>query len=251
MAGATRRGRQMLEIRNLLLNSLRPAAQEFIAKRLVTRRIEAGEMIYEDGAPFTHAVFPHVGRLSLMAVMDSGRSVEKTSIGNEGFLGFALVLGGGNAISRSIVRVPGYASWLAIADLDEAIAEFECVTQAMLRYAKALIVQLMESVACNSLHTSDQRVARWLLHALDSVPGNSLEITQQAIAESLGFRRATVNQTCTMLQEKSVMDYSRGSVVVRDRPALEAQACECYGRIRRSSLAGTPLPIAARPFVAS
>ena len=204
MADATRRGCQMFEIRNLLLNSLRPAAQDWVGIRFVTRRIEAGEMIYEEGAPFTHAVFPHEGRLSLMAVMDSGRSVEKTSIGNEGFLGFALVLGGGNVISRPIVRVPGYASWLPITDLDEAIAEFECVSQAMLRYAKALIVQLMESVACNSLHTSDQRVARWLLHALDSVPGNSLEVTQQAIAESLGFRRATVNQICTTLQEKGV-----------------------------------------------
>jgi len=227
----------MLEIRNRVLRSLRPAAQEFIEKRLVTRPMAAGEVIYEDGSPFTHAVFPHEGRLSLMAMMESGRSVEKTSIGPEGFLGFALVLGGGNAISRSVARVPGYASWLSVADLDEAIGEFECVTQTMLRYAKALIVQLMESVACNSLHTAEQRVARWLLHGFDSVEAHSLEVTQQAIAESLGFRRATVNEICTTFMETGLIGQSRGQITIRDRTALETRSCECYGRIRHAALA--------------
>lgn len=240
------RGRDpMLEIRNRVLTSLRPAAQEFIGRRLVTRPMAAGEVIYEDGSAFTHAVFPHEGRLSLMATMESGRSVEKTSIGPEGFLGFALVLGGGTAISRSVVRVPGYASWLSVADLDEAIAEFECVTQTMLRYAKALIVQLMESVACNSLHTADQRVARWLLHAFDSVEGDSIDVTQQAIAESLGFRRATVNQICATLMEGGLIAQSRGSITVRDRDALEGRACECYRRIRLASLGGADRPAGA------
>ncbi|CAG1015794.1 MAG: Crp/Fnr family transcriptional regulator [Rhizobiaceae bacterium] len=240
----------MFEIRNRVLRSLRPAAMEFIGRRLVTRPIAAGEVIYEEGAPFTHAVFPHEGRLSLMAIMESGRTVEKTSIGPEGFLGFALVLGGGKAVSRSVVRVPGYASWLAVSDLDEAVAEFECVTQTMLRYAKALIVQLMETVACNSLHTADQRVARWLLHAIDSVRGESLDVTQQAIAESLGFRRATVNQVCATLMDAGVIGQARGNITVRDRFALESHACECYRRICSSALAAPAGEDNARAFEA-
>lgn len=230
----------MDEIRNSVLRSLRPAAQEFIAKRLVTKPFAAGDVIYEEGAPAAHAIFPHAGRLSLLAVMESGRSVEKLSIGNEGFVGLELVLNGELTTSRTIARVPGYASWLSVADLDEAIAEFECVTPTMLHFAKALIVQMMESVACNSLHVADQRVARWLLHARDSVIGDNLEVTQQAIAESLGFRRATVNQICTSFMEAGVIDQSRGSILVRDRAALEARACECYGRIRRAFLSGRP-----------
>jgi CRP-like cAMP-binding protein len=244
-----RSGDAMVEIRNRVLRSLRPAALEFIEKRLVTRPIASGEVIYEEGDPAAHAIFPHEGRLSLMAVMESGRSVEKMSIGNEGFLGLGLVLGGGALTNRSVVRVPGYASWLSVADLDEAIAEFECVTPAMLRYAKALIVQLMESVACNSLHAADQRVARWLLHAVDSVPGDSLEVTQQAIAESLGFRRATVNQVCASFMEAGLIGQSRGNILIRDRFALEARACECYRRIRGASLAdpGRPSEPESRP----
>lgn len=239
----TKRGdNAMVEIKNRVLRSLRPAAQEFLERRLVTRPVAAGEVIHEEGAPAEHAIFPHEGRLSLMAVMESGRSVEKLSIGNEGFLGLGLVLGGGAVTNRAVVRVPGYASWLSVADLDEAVAEFECVTQTMLRYAKAVIVQLMESVACNSLHTAEQRVARWLLHGFDSVEGDSLEVTQQAIAESLGFRRATVNEICTTFMETGLIGQSRGQITIRERTALEARSCECYRRIRNSALADPATP---------
>lgn len=226
----------MGEIRNRVVLQLRPAAREFFAKRALTREISSGEVIYEDGASFTHAVFPHEGVISLMANMEDGRSVEKTSIGLEGFLGFALIMGGGNAISRSVVQVPGYASWLSVADLDEALVDFVCVREAMLRYAKSLIVQLMESVACNGMHTAEQRVSRWLLHALDRVPGNHFLVTQQAVAEMLGLRRQTVSEVCSQLQDAGILDYSRGAVTVVNSVGLIQRACECYQRVRRSSL---------------
>jgi len=225
-----------LPIRNRILTALRPAAQDFISKRVLTRPFSAGEVIYEVGAPFTHAVFPHEGSLSLMAFMEDGRSVEKASIGLEGFLGFVLIMGGGSAISTSVARVPGHASWLSIEDLDEALAEFVCVRETMLRYAKALISQTMESVACNSLHSAEQRIARWLLHVHDRVQGDRFLLTQQAMAESLGLRRATVSDICSQFQRAGLLDYSRGVLTVVERAALESKACECYRRVRLTSL---------------
>lgn len=224
------------DTRNRVILSLRPAAQDFIAKRSTTREITAGQVVYEDGEPLSHAVFPHEGVLSLMARMENGRSVEKTSIGLEGFLGFAVLMGGGNAISTSVVQVSGYASWLPLADLDEALADFVCVRETMLQYAKALITQTMESVACNGLHSAAQRVIRWLLHAHDRVEGDRFFVTQQVVAQVLGLRRATVSEICSHLQSAGVLDYSRGAVIVVDRAALELQACECYHRVRAASL---------------
>jgi CRP-like cAMP-binding protein len=223
-------------IRNRILLSLRPAAQDFIAKRSLTRPMNTGEVLYEQGAPFSHAVFPHAGLISLMADMADGKRVEKTAIGYEGFLGFVLIMGGGTALGKSLVQIPGYASWLSIAHLDEALAEFECVREAMLRYAKSLITQLMETVACNSLHSAEQRILRWLLTAHDSVPGDRFALRQQVVAEALGLRRATVSAVCSQLQSDGVLDYSRGDVVILDRTGMEAKACECFHRIRRASM---------------
>ena len=224
------------DIRNKVLLSLRPQAQLFLQERLVTRPISVGEVIFADGAPVTHAVFPNEGVVSFMAEMEDGRSVEKASIGLEGFLGFALVMGGGNAVGRSVVQVAGNASWLSIDDLNAAHERFICVREAMLRYSKSLIVQLMESVACNSLHTAEQRVTRWLLQALDRMAGDTFTLTQEAMSRVLGLRRATVSGICSELLEAGIIDYHRGTVTITDRTALERRTCECYGRVLDASL---------------
>lgn len=223
-------------IRNRVWLALRPRAQEFLAQRCLTREIRAGEIIYREGEPFTHAVFPHEGLISLMAEMNGGRSVEKVSIGNEGFLGFVIIMGGGPAISTTVVQVPGYASWLSIRDLDEALEEFTCVRETMLRYAKSLITQALESIACNSLHSAEQRVSRWLLGAHDRIRGDRFELTQQTLSNVLGLRRATVSEACSRLQAAGAIDYSRGVVTIANRSKLEGLACECYAKIRRASM---------------
>ena len=223
-------------VRNRVCLALRPMAQEFLAQRCLTREIRAGEVIYREGEPFTHAVFPHEGLISLMAEMSGGKSTEKISIGNEGFLGFVILMGGGRAISTTIVQLPGYASWLSIRDLDEALEEFSCVRETMLRYAKSLITQSLESIACNNLHSAEQRVARWLLGAHDRITGDRFDLTQQTISTVLGLRRATVSEACSRLQAAGAIDYSRGVMTVANRSNLESLACECYAKIRRASV---------------
>lgn len=223
---------EAFQIKNSIVTSLRPVAQDFIARRALTRRTFAGEVIYEENAPFTHAVFPHSGLISLMAEMGNGRTVEKTAIGPEGFLGFVLIMGGSSTAGRSVVRVPGHASWLSISDLNEALEEFQCVRETMLRYAKSLITQLMETVACNRLHSAEQRVIRSLLHAHDSGDGDHFNLTQQSVAEALGLRRATVSEICSQLQAAKLLNYSRGDVSILDRQEMENRACECYRKIR-------------------
>ncbi|POF29670.1 CRP-like cAMP-binding protein [Roseibium marinum] len=201
-----------------------------------TRPLEAGSVLYEKSQNFTHAIFPHTGIISLMAEMSDGRSVEKASIGNEGFLGFTYLMGGTDSISRTIVQVPGIASWLTMSDLDEAMQRFVCVREVMLRYSKALIIQLMESVACNTLHTAEQRVSRWLLHADDRLGGADFQLTQKAMSEVLGVRRATISQVCSDLLEFEAIIYSRGIISILNRDILRNHACSCYDRVTEASI---------------
>lgn len=136
--------------------------------------------------------------------------------------------------SRSIVQAPGYASWISIEDLGEAMAAFPCLRDAMLRYSKRLIIQLAESVACNSLHSAEQRVCRWLMEARDRVVGDTFQVTQGALAQMLGLSRPRVNAICAKLMDDGVIHYSRGELTVLRDEALEGRSCECYGRIRRN-----------------
>lgn len=195
-----------------------------------------GDVIFEDGAPVTHAVFPHEGVVSMIAEMENGRSVEKSSVGPEGFLGFTHIMGGGPSLGKSVVQIAGSAAWVSIGHFDIALERFQCVRETMLRYAKSHTVQLMESVACNSLHTAEQRVARWLLHAHDRVNGDTFYLTQETLARLLALRRATVNAICAGLMNVGAISYHRGTLSVTDRSRLHEQACGCYERICRASL---------------
>lgn len=220
-----------LSVRNRVILALEPAAQAALLERALTRPLSAGEAIYAEGAPFTHLVFPHAGAVSLLTEMEDGRRVESATIGPEGFLGFAALLGSGAALRRAVVQVAGHASWLAIRDVEEAIARFPAVREQMLNYARSLMLQLMQAVACNATHSAEARIARWLLSTHDRVESDRFEVTQQAVADLLGLRRATVAQTSAQLESQGLIEHSRGAVRIVDRAALEKRACECYRKM--------------------
>ena len=226
----------MSEHRNMVLQMLRPVAQEFLRERLVTRQMSAGEVIYESGSPFYQAVFPHSGVISLMTEMEDGRVVEEASVGLEGFIGLQHIIGVKMAPWRAVVQIPGYASWLSIAELNVAIVQFACVKEAMIRYGISLLAQTMQAVACTKTHSAIQRVSRWLLHAADRVHEQKFVLTQQALSGVLGLRRATVSDVCSRLQRIGALEYSRGVISILDRERLKAHACECYDRVRQESM---------------
>jgi len=87
-------------------------------------------------------------------------------------------------------------------------------------------------VACNVLHTVDQRCARWLLMTVDRVHGDSFELTQEFLAMMLGARRSTVAVVAGSMQRSGLIEYRRGHVRILSRENLEAAACDCY-RITR------------------
>ncbi len=213
-----------------------PEAQTFLAKRMTTRELISGEVLYRANHPFEDAIFPHRGIISVLSDVESGYSVEKVSIGEEGFAGFTALLGGDVALGRAVVQIDGYASVIRLQDLNEAIDSFACVRKVLLLYSRALIGQLMELVACNSLHSATQRVSRWLLHANDRMNGSDFQLTQETLSHILGLRRATVSTVCSQLLKSGAIRYSRGTISVLDNALLRSFSCQCHDRIAAINL---------------
>ncbi len=213
-----------------------PEAQAFLAKRMTTRELITGETLYQANQSFEHTVFPHSGIISVLSEVERGYSVEKVSIGEEGFTGFTALLGGDVALGRAVVQIGGYASVIRLQDLDEAISSFACVRKVLLLYSRALIGQLMELVACNSLHSAPQRVSRWLLHANERMEGSNFRLTQETLSHILGLRRATVSAACSHLLKSGAIHYSRGTISVLDTQLLRSFSCQCHDRIAAINL---------------
>jgi CRP-like cAMP-binding protein len=104
----------------------------------------------------------------------------------------------------------------------------EAFYELMTRFTQALVGGVMQSAACNAVHTVEQRLARWLLMAHDRVEKNSFELTQEFAAMMLGVTRPTVSVVATTLQKAGLITYQRGRLTVVDREGLENASCECY-----------------------
>lgn len=217
------RNRVLLAFGNDVLDTLRHA--------LSTRPLTPGQRLYAEGDPFTHAIFPHSGVISLQKTEDSGVSAEKTSIGKEGFVGAALIFGGRAALSTSVVAVAGYASWLQFDALNEVTNREPAVMAAVDRYTRALIFQLMESTACVNIHSAEQRLARWLVTTDDRCNHRPIPVTQATIAGVMSLRRATVNTILKRFSESDLVRTSSGSIQILSRQGLLSRSCSCYSRI--------------------
>jgi hypothetical protein len=99
----------------------------------------------------------------------------------------------------------------------------------------------LQAAACNRLHTSEERLSRWLLMSHDRVGVDEFAITHEFLGQMLGSRRATVTLSAGLLQAAGLIRYHRGHISILDREGLEGVACECYGSIKRElDRVGTP-----------
>lgn len=218
---------------NQLLRALSPADYALLVPHLRRVALGVGETISKPHARPRHVYFPETAVLSLIIVMEDGGAVEAATVGNEGVVGLSAFLGEGTMSSQCLAQIAGDAQRLPAFALAEAVAASAALNELLRRYAQAFINQLAQSVACNRLHTIDQRCARWLLMTHDRVGGgDAFDLTQEFMSYMLGVRREGVSAASRALQHHGIIRYRRGHISVLDRPALERASCECYAETR-------------------
>jgi CRP-like cAMP-binding protein len=219
-------------LQNHLLAAL--PAQEFARMQPHLELVEMplGIVLYESGGQLTHVYFPATSIVSLLYVLENGASAEIAVVGNEGILGISIFMGGESTPSRAVVQSAGYGYRLPAHLMKEEFSRAGPVLRLFLRYTQALITQMAQTAVCNRHHTVEQQLCRWLLLSLDRLPGNSLTMTQELIANMLGVRREGVTEAAGRLQRAGLIRYSRGHIEVLDRPGLERAVCECYAVVK-------------------
>jgi len=110
----------------------------------------------------------------------------------------------------------------------------------LVRAMDALLAQLQHTLVCNTVHTVRQRMCRVLLQARDSLQDNTVPFTQEFLAGVLGVQRTTVTAMSRILHAQNILKVRRGRIYILDRAALEREACECYGNIRRLAMQAPP-----------
>lgn len=182
--------------------------------------------------PIRHVYFPINCLASLVTVLEDGSSVEAGTVGCEGMVGVPVVLDAGSTPMQTLIQIPGNALRVpapVIKDLFDRGGKFQKIVR---RYIHALFIIASQSAACNRKHSTESRLARWLLMSSDGIGSDDLAITHEFLAAMLGVRRSGVTETAVKLQDEGLIQYKRGGVRIIDRRKLESVACECYQNVR-------------------
>jgi hypothetical protein len=216
---------------NRLLATFTAEARALFEPDATVVDLRDGEEVLRRGENVSATLFPFGATMISLVVDDrADRSVEVASVGREGAVGGIISCGHAPAFTRGTVQIAGPALRLPMAALEEAKSRSPFVANIFCRYSDYLLAQVMQSVACNTFHSIQERAARWLLTAQDR-GGDRIELTQESLAALLGAQRTTVNAVIGTLQGEGLISNRRGVVQVVDRAGLRRRACECHDRL--------------------
>ena len=89
-----------------------------------------------------------------------------------------------------------------------------------------------QSAACNRVHVTESRCARWLLMSQDRAGRDEFKLTQHFLSQMLGVRRPAVTVAIGTLERAGLIAHRRGRIQITNRTGLELASSECYSRIR-------------------
>ena len=215
-----------------MLGALETASRRRIDPHLEPIDLKLGAVVCEAGGLLKHAYFPEGAVLSLLTVLEDGSAIETANIGREGAFGLFAAMYSRVSFNRCLVQLEGSMVRCPIELLQSEFKRSEHVRDLFVSYSETLLSQVQQTVACNALHTTEQRICRWLLMMHDRAEGEALPYTHEFLSHMLGANRKSVTVAAQSLQKAGLISYNRGTIKVLDRPGLEKASCECYGIVK-------------------
>jgi CRP-like cAMP-binding protein len=217
---------------NRLLGALETASRKRIDPHLEPVNRKLGAIVCEAGGLLKHAYFPEGAVLSLLTVLETGSAIETANIGREGAFGLFAAMYSRVSFNRCLVQLEGSIVRCPIELLQAEFKRSEHARDLFVSYSETLLSQVQQTVACNAMHTTEQRICRWLLMMHDRAEGEALPYTHEFLAHMLGTNRKSVTLAAQSLKTAGLISYYRGTIKVLDRPGLEKASCECYAIVK-------------------
>jgi CRP-like cAMP-binding protein len=217
---------------NQLLGAMETAGRKRITSHLEPIKLKLGDVVCEAGGLLEHAYFPQGAVLSLLTLLEDGSAIETANIGREGAFGLFAAMYSRASFNRCLVQLEGSMVRCPIELLQSEFKRSEHVRDLFVSYSETLLSQVQQTVACNAMHSTEERVCRWLLMMHDRAEGEVLAYTHEFLSHMLGANRKSVTLAAQSMQTDGLINYRRGKMQILDRPGLEKASCECYAIVR-------------------
>jgi hypothetical protein len=219
---------------NNLLRRLSAGDFALIARHFAHEEAGPGDLLYNPGDNVEIVHFPCGPSLaSFMVPNEDGRDVETILVGREGAVGGIVSQGYLPAYARIMVKFGGPFVRLPIAKLEAAKTKSATLRNVFARYADCLLAQILQSTACNAIHSIEQRTAKWIISAMERTDGaNVVPLTHEQLATLLGVGRSYTSRVMQAFKAEGVLETRRGSILIRNREALRLRACLCNESVK-------------------
>jgi CRP-like cAMP-binding protein len=231
-----------VELRNFLLSSFDDEDMRTLSPQLREVSLQRGQVVSEEGRNVDHVYFPSSAVLSVVTVMSDGRCLESSSIGREGGAGLLEAASDSCSHHRIFAQVPGTAMRTSASAVRHLTRNSESFRDLVFRHALVEAAQIEQFVACNALHSAEQRLVRWLLMTADRTGSTRFQLTQDYLAVMTGVQRTTISALASDLRVRMLINYSRGNIQLLDVGGLKAVACECADVVHQLFVERRPAP---------
>ncbi len=164
----------------------------------------------------------------MVTPMLDGGTAEVEVIGNEGLAGSFHLLGSAPVPTSCFMQLGGSGLRVDLSELRNKFRTSDEIRGRILEFVQEQALTVSQMAGCNRLHEAEARLSRWLLMAQDRVQSDTLNLTQEFLAEMLGTQRTTVTTVAGILQRSGLIEYRQGVVKILDRENLVHAACDCY-----------------------
>ena len=218
----------MFSGRNTVLRSVEPAVRSRFEPRFERFSLVKGQVLQETGDEVEWVYFPESGLIGIATETSGGESAQCATVGYDGAVGVFEACGSRRVFHRAVVQAPGEAWRARAAHYREMFEQSSGLRTSVHQLVEVLLAETRQSVACNALHSLQSRLARLLADIQDKARcGDTLPMTQDALAQMLGVQRTSVALALGSLQRAGVVKGGRGSLEIADRAGLEREACSC------------------------
>jgi CRP-like cAMP-binding protein len=191
----------------------------------------------ETGLPHcgnTRVYFPGTGLCSIINKMADGASIEVACIGSEGVVGLPSLAGECPQDRNGFVQVAdGTVQYIPTVFVERELARSARFREVVDSFCHSFLETMIQAVACNRLHSTEQRCCRWLLSVHDRLGRVRFELKARFLARAMGVMNSEVARILASLEEQSLIANDGASITILDSIGLRRRGCRCYGAMKR------------------
>jgi len=213
---------------NAILDRLSSRERESLLPHLRVYDAEEATVLRTRDQPIEAVHFPIDAVYSVVVELSQGNTYEVDVIGRGGVVGAEIAIGAQRSLRTVLCQAGGRVAQLPCEYFKDMLARDEVFLLAVRDSLRRQWFDSQQTVACNFVHSVEQRAARWILMTQDQSGHDRFPMRFEYLAIMLGIPEMKVHEPIGVLVALECIRYTDEHVTVISREALRAYVCECY-----------------------